>query len=88
MIGMNRHGFFEGGWANVKLGAGKDARFDPEETFEARITIDLEHGKAILTIGETTVEQELPDTLESVTHVGIYAKATRSEFTMPEAVQP
>ncbi|MDP4938581.1 MAG: sulfatase-like hydrolase/transferase, partial [Verrucomicrobiales bacterium] len=88
MIGMNRHGFFEGGWANVKLGAGKDARFDPEETFEARITIDLEHGKAILTIGETTVEQELPDTLESVTHVGIYTKATRSEFTMPEAVQP
>ncbi|NNE91088.1 MAG: sulfatase-like hydrolase/transferase [Verrucomicrobiales bacterium] len=88
MIGMNRHGFFEGGWANVGIGAGKKAKFDHDATFEAQVTIDLEHGKAILKIGENKVEQKLPDTLESVTHFGIYAKATRSEFTMPGSAQP
>lgn len=88
MIGMNRHGFFEGSWANVRSGSGKDAKFDQDDTFEAKVTIDLEHGKAILVIGDTKVEHKLPDSLASVTHIGLYAKATRSEFTMPEAMQP
>ncbi|MDF1862265.1 MAG: sulfatase-like hydrolase/transferase [Verrucomicrobiales bacterium] len=88
MIGMNRHGFFEGGWGNVGIGSGKNAKFDHDATFEAQVTIDLEHGKATLTVGDRTVEHPLPDTLESVTHIGIYAKATRSEFTFPKAVQP
>ena len=88
MIGMDQHGIFEGGWGNVGSGSGKRAKFDHAATFEATITIDLEHGKAILVIGDTKVEHKLPDTLESVTHVGIYAKATESEFTMPELRQP
>ena len=88
MIGMNRHGFFEGSWGNVGSGSGKDAKFDHDATFEAEVTIDLEHGKAILVVGDATVEHKLPDTLESVTHIGIYAKATRSEFTLPQAKAP
>jgi len=88
MIGMDRHGFFEGSWANVGKGSGNRAKFNHDATFVAQVTIDLEHGKAILKVGDTTVEEPLPDTLESVTHIGIYAKATRSEFTMPEETQP
>lgn len=83
MIGMNRHGIFEGSWANVASGAGEKATFDHLQTFEATITLDLEHRKAILEVGKTRVEQMLPDSLESVTHVGIYAKDTSSVFTMP-----
>lgn len=88
MIGMDRHGFFEGSWGNVGSGSGKKAKFDHSATFEATVTIDLEHAKAVLTVGDIQVEHPLPDSLESVTHVGIYAKGTRSEFTMPEVMQP
>lgn len=86
MIGMNRHGVFEGGWGNVGRGAGAKASFDQNQIFEATVTLDLEHGKVVLEIGQERVEQSLPDSLESVTHVGIYAKSTSSEFTMPSRV--
>ena len=88
MIGMGQHGVFEGGWGNVKKGTLKNSKFGSEETFQAKITLDLEHGKAILVIGDTRVEHPLPADLESVTHVGIYAKATESEFTMPRLAAP
>lgn len=87
MIGMNRHGAFDGAWANVKRGAGKNARFDHGATFEAEITIDLEHGKVILKVGETRVEHQLPASLEQVSYVGYYAKETRSEFSEIERVK-
>ncbi|EMI21705.1 hypothetical protein RMSM_01360 [Rhodopirellula maiorica SM1] len=83
MIGLNRHGIFDGSWANMTSGAGKKASLDPTETFDVTVTIDLEHSKAILVVGKTRIEQSLPKSLESVTHVGIYAKETSSEFTMP-----
>ena len=60
MIGMDRHGAFDGSWANVKLGASKAADFDRNGMFEAEITIDLDHGKAILKVGDTRVEHQLP----------------------------
>ena len=41
MIGLGRHGVFEGGWANVNADTGKKAKYDPNATFEAKITIDL-----------------------------------------------
>lgn len=88
MIGMDRHGIFEGGWANVGSGISKQATFDPKSTFEAEVILDLEHGKATLKIGDTTVEYRLPSNLESVTHVGVYAKATQTEFTFPIQMDP
>ena len=88
MMGMNQHGQFEGGWGNVRSGTSQGAKFDHKATFEAQVTIDLEHGKAILEVGETRIEHPLPESLESITHIGVYAKATRSEFTMPTRVQP
>ncbi|MCB9940833.1 MAG: sulfatase-like hydrolase/transferase, partial [Planctomycetaceae bacterium] len=87
MIGMNRHGIFDGSWANVGAGTGKNATFDHNSTFDAEVTIDLEHGRAVLVIGENRIEHLLPKNLESVTHVGVYAKATKSEFTMPQMVK-
>ena len=83
MIGMNRHGIFEGSWANVASGAGITTSINPSETFDVTVTLDLEQGKAILVVGKTRIEQPLPKSLESITHVGIYAKDTSSEFTMP-----
>ena len=88
MIGMNRHGVFEGGWGNVGIGTSAAASFEPGDTFDAEVTLDLEHGKAILVIGETKVEHPLPESLESFTHIGIYAKATESEFTLPTRIKP
>lgn len=86
MMGMNRHGAFDGTWANVNIGAGKKADFAPDDTFEATITIDLEHGKMILKVGDTTVHHQIPSSLESVEYVGIYAKNTKSEFSEIERV--
>jgi len=87
LIGMNRHGAFDGSWANVKIGASKTAGFDPKDEFGATVTIDLEHSRLILEVGDTRVEHQLPSNLESVTHVGIYAKATASEFSAIERVR-
>lgn len=87
MIGMNRHGAFDGTWANVKNGAGKTADFDQGDTFEAEITIDLEHGKVVLKVGETRVEHQLPASLEKVEYVGFYVKDTQSEFSGIERVK-
>ena len=83
MIGMDKHGAFDGSWANVNLGANKSANFDRDAIFEAEVKIDLDHGKLILTIGETQIQHQIPSSLESVNYVGIYAKGTKSEFTMP-----
>jgi len=87
MIGMNRHGAFDGTWDNVNLGGGKRAEFDHDDTFEALVEIDLEHGKVVLRIADTEVQHQLPSSLESISHVGIYAKNTRSEFSEIERVE-
>ena len=59
---------------------------DRNATFEALVTIDLEHGKVILKIDDTRIEHQLPGNLESVAYVGIYAKGTKSEFSKIERV--
>lgn len=81
MIGMGRHGAFDGGWVNVGIGAGKQADFDPQATFNATVTIDLGHGKLVLVVEDTRIEHQLPSNLESVDYIGIYAKNTKSEFS-------
>lgn len=86
MIGMDRHGAFDGAWANVNQGAGKRVKLDRNATFEALVTIDLEHSKVILKIGDTRIQHQLPSSLERVLYVGIYAKATKSEFSKLERI--
>ena len=87
MIGMNRHGAFDGSWSNVNIGAGKKADFDKGKTFTAQVTIDLEHNKLVLKIDEHRIEHQIPSNLQSVGYVGIYAKNTRSEFSKIERVR-
>ena len=80
MIGMNRHGAFDGSWVNVNSGAGKRDSFDPEALFTATVTIDLEQRKLILLVNKQRVEHQLPLNLE-VNYIGIYAKNTKTEFS-------
>ena len=87
LIGMGSHGLFEGSWSNVSRGTLESAEFKVTDTFEATITIDLDHGKATIQIGETRIEQTLPASLEQVSHIGIYAKNTRSEFSKIERLK-
>jgi len=88
LIGLSRHGAFDGSWANsVARGTGKKVDLDPDATYEATVTIDLDHAKLILEVDGTLVEQQIPGRFESITHIGIYAKGTQSEFTMPELVE-
>ncbi|QDT11782.1 sulfatase-like hydrolase/transferase [Planctomycetes bacterium K23_9] len=81
LIGMGRHGAFDGSWANVGIGAGKKSDFDPNALFTATVTIDLDHGKLVLNVDGQRIEHQLPGNLESVDYVGIYAKNTKSEFS-------
>lgn len=86
-IGMGKHGIFEGSWGNLAAGVSKNDSFKKDETFEATLTIDLEHGKAVLKVGETRVEQGLPESLDQVNYIGIYTKNSRSEFSKIERVK-
>ena len=87
LIGMGKHGIFEGAWGNVAQGISMNAGFKADDLFEAIITIDLEHGMVTIRVGETTIEQKLPASLEQVSYVGIYAKNTQSEFSKIERVK-
>ncbi|ELP32760.1 sulfatase [Rhodopirellula baltica] len=87
MIGMNCHGVFAGGWGNVRSGTLEKATFEPTSVFELEVTLDLVGRQAKVKIGQTTMEHPLPSTLEKVTHIGIYSKATKSEFTRPQKIR-
>lgn len=87
MMGMDAHGAFDGTWGNVKLGASKTVKMNRDAAFEALVHVDLEHGKLILEIDGEKIQHGLPSSLESAPFIGIYAKGTKSEFTMPERVK-
>ena len=36
---------------------------------------------AVLEVGATRIEQQLPESLKEVNYVGIYSKATESDFS-------
>lgn len=86
MMGMNQHGAFEGGWGNARSGTSQKASFKPTDVFELEVTMDLVEQHVKIKIDQTTFEHPLPSTLKKVTHLGIYAKATKSEFTQPKKV--
>ncbi|MEO0416250.1 MAG: sulfatase-like hydrolase/transferase, partial [Verrucomicrobiota bacterium] len=87
LIGMGKHVAFDGTWVNTSIGATKSAQFDPNDTFEAEVTIDLDHGKLILQIGDTKIQHQIPSNIESVNYIGYYAKGTKSEFSEIERVE-
>ena len=47
----------------------------------------LESPGIVLEVGESRLEQALPEELKQVKYVGIYAKATTSDFSAVEVVE-
>ncbi|MDA7882263.1 hypothetical protein N9A94_08150, partial [Akkermansiaceae bacterium] len=86
-IGKGTHEIFEGGWVNVGKGTAQKAKFDSKEKFTAHIIIDLAKRVVILEVGTTRLEQKLPESLNKVSHIGLYAKDTSSDFSAIEAAQ-
>ena len=84
MIGMGAHGIFEGGWDNVKSGAKAGATFKPGVKLTTHVIVDLGKGKAVLEVGKSRVESDLPEGLKSIEYIGIYAKATTTDFSQIE----
>ena len=80
-IGMGAHAIFEGGWANVQGAGAKATAFDAEQTFAAHVMVDLGKRTVVLEIGETRLEEKLPENLKEVKFIGVYTKATTSDFS-------
>ncbi|MGI9239973.1 MAG: sulfatase family protein, partial [Verrucomicrobiales bacterium] len=86
-IGKGTHEIFDGGWGNVGSGAVKKAAFDAGQKFSAHVVIDLAKRKVVLEVGGARLEQALPERLKVVKFVGVYAKATASDFSLVEVVE-
>lgn len=80
-IGMNQHVAFVGGWGNVGNHAAKKAAFEPEDTFEIEVSLNLSQRTGSAVINGSTLSFSLPPELKSVQYVGFYSKATSTEFS-------
>ncbi len=83
-IGMNQHVLFDGGWANLAAGEAAPGHFEIDDSFTARVTVDLGAGEVLLEVGGQTLKRPLPAGLKEVRHYGIYTKATASLFSEVE----
>ena len=83
MIGMGAHGIFQGGWNNVSTGtSAKPKTFDPGKPFTAHLVVNFEKHTAVLQLDDgTRLEHKLPDTIDKLTHIGLYTKSTKSTFS-------
>jgi len=86
-IGRGTHEIFQGGWTNVGRGTTKKARFDPKQKFTSQIIIDLAKHVVVLEVGKTRLEQRLPKDLKQINYIGLYAKATSSDFSKIQVVE-
>lgn len=82
-IGMSQHVAFDGGWGNVGNLAAKRVDMKPNDTFKVELRLDLTKHTATATINETQYNFRLPDDLKTVRYVGLYNKATTTDFTVP-----
>ena len=82
-IGMSRHVAFAGGWNNVGSGAAKRVELKPTDTFALELHLDVAKRTATAVINGTTLNVKLPDQIEAIRHIGLYNKATATEFTLP-----
>ena len=86
-IGKGTYEIFKGGWANVGSGAVKQANFDAKKKFSAHVVVDLAKRMVVLEIDNHRLEQKLPESLNQVKFIGIYTKATASDFSRIERVE-
>ena len=82
-VGMHQHVAFQGGWSNVGAAGQTGAKFADDDVFELVLTIDLKSRKAEATIKGSRLSIDLPKDLTVIRHLGIYTKASSSDFSMP-----
>ncbi len=82
-IGMSQHVAFSGGWNNVGNTARKRASMAPTETFTIEVQLNMTEHTATALINGTELKMQLPVELESVRYIGLYNKATVTDFSMP-----
>jgi hypothetical protein len=82
-IGMSQHVAFDGGWGNVGNLAAKRVNMKPSDTFQVELRLDLATHSATAIINETRFTIPLPDNFKAVLYVGLYNKATATDFTAP-----
>jgi arylsulfatase A len=86
-IGKGSHEIFQGGWANASSGGSAKDAFEPGKKFTAHVIVDLGKRVAVLEVGKARIEYPLPDTLQEVKFIGIYTKATASDFSVIEIAE-
>ena len=82
-IGMNQHVAFEGGWGNVGNSAAKRVTLKPADTFDLELRLNVAEHKATAVVNGTKLTVALPDDLKTIRYVGLYNKATSTDFTTP-----
>lgn len=89
-IGMSQHVAFQGGWGNVGSAAARRVDLKPTDTFSLEVRLNLAEHTATAVINEARFTFRLPDDLKAVRHVGLYNKATVTEFTAPvvQTIEP
>lgn len=83
-IGMNQHVAFSGGWGNVGSAAAKKASLAEQDTFELEVKLNVAKGTGSAVVNGSSFKFSLPPELKSVEYVGFYAKATSTEFSVPD----
>ncbi|MDG2185877.1 MAG: sulfatase-like hydrolase/transferase [Mariniblastus sp.] len=79
-IGMNQHVAFVGGWQNVGNQAKVAADFQPMDSFDVTVDLDLDRHLAKATINNETFEFRLPPSMTEIAWVGFYVKGTETDF--------
>ena len=79
-IGMGQHVIFQGDWQRVGSLAKAPADFDPLESFEVVVVVDLQKQIVRAAIDGKEFNAKLPDDLKEIRYLGFYAKDTSSEF--------
>lgn len=82
-IGMQQHVAFSGGWGNVGSSAAKKSDFEPGDTFDVEVKLNVAKGTGTADINGSSFTFALPPSLKSVDYIGFYAKATSTEFSAP-----
>ena len=77
---MNQHVAFIGGWQNVGNQAKVAADFQPMDSFDVTVDLDLDRHLAKATINNETFEFRLPPSMTEISWVGFYVKGTESDF--------
>ncbi len=83
-IGMSQHVAFAGGWNNVGSTAASKVNLKPSDDFTLEVRLDMRKQTAAAKINGTSLNLKLPANLKTVRYIGLYNKATATDFTPPE----